>query len=66
VPCTHRDLLPANFGMGNATYAARCYAVAVVVYYFVSVFVNLGSGSPRIRLVLPPNALNTALLTQPA
>jgi hypothetical protein len=42
-------------------YAARCYAVAVVIYYFAGISGNFGSGAPGIRQVLPPRAENHAL-----
>jgi hypothetical protein len=37
-------------------YVARCYAVAVVIYYFVGISGNFGSGPPGIRQVLLPSS----------
>jgi hypothetical protein len=37
-------------------YAARCYAVAMVVYYFVGISGNLGSNSVGIRQAVLPTA----------
>jgi hypothetical protein len=37
-------------------YAARCYAVVIVVCYFAGVAANFGSGPPGIRQVVLPVA----------
>ena len=40
-----------NVGRRGWGYAARCYAVLVVLYYFAGVAANFGSGPPGIQRV---------------